>query len=61
MPAGDAPARPILAAHSSRCLICEGTVEEGDKIVQVDGEYVHATCAEEEGFAVDWTEPEGDD
>lgn len=44
------PLVPIVAAYSSRCSICdERIVEDVDEIVCVDGEWVHADCAENEG------------
>lgn len=45
--------KPILSAYMSRCQLCEKTVEEGDPIVKVDDEWVHAQCAEDEGYEVE--------
>jgi hypothetical protein len=42
-----------IANFDSRCTLCDGRIHEGDDIVNVDGEWVHAACAEEEGEEVD--------
>jgi hypothetical protein len=44
--------RPIAATYVSRCPICDESIDEGDEIVSVDGDWVHAFCAEDEGYEV---------
>lgn len=44
----------IAAGYESRCTICEEEIAEGDAIVHLDDEWVHAACAEENGEDVDW-------
>ena len=41
--------QPILARYQSRCGICDSLIVEDEEIVEVDGEWVHADCAEAEG------------
>lgn len=36
----------VRAAHASRCGVCEDAIEEGDRIVLLDGSWVHAECGE---------------
>lgn len=43
----------IEAAHSSRCGIGDHTIRSGDLIVEIDGEWCCAECAEEDGHDVD--------
>jgi hypothetical protein len=45
--------RIIEATFESECLLCERTIYEGDGIVCVDDEWLHAECAEEEGEEVE--------
>lgn len=41
----------ILARYDGHCEICEGPIREGeDQIVNIDGDWCHETCAEEEGY-----------
>lgn len=42
--------QPVLARHKSRCGICDSLIWPDEEIVEVDGEWVHADCADEEGF-----------
>jgi hypothetical protein len=42
----------IEATRSTRCGICEDQIVEGELIVNVDDEWVHAGCADEEGHEV---------
>lgn len=39
----------IRARWRGPCGLCEALIEEGDPIVYVDDEWVHATCAEDAG------------
>lgn len=43
----------IPAAYESRCGGCDNTIRVDDDIVNVDGEWVHANCAEEMGYEVE--------
>lgn len=43
---------PIEARHTSRCGICDDEIAEGELIVNLDDEWVHAGCADEEGHEV---------
>jgi hypothetical protein len=45
--------RVIEATYSSRCGLCDDVIKDGDDIVQLSGEWVHADCAEDEGAEVD--------
>lgn len=36
------------ATYRSRCGICDEMIEEGDEIIEVDGEWIHAKCADED-------------
>ena len=38
----------VVARHASRCGCCDGWVRPGDHIVEVDGEWCHTGCAEEQ-------------
>jgi hypothetical protein len=38
--------QPILARHKSRCTLCDHLIED-EEIVEVDGEWVHADCADD--------------
>jgi hypothetical protein len=40
---------PIWAEFDGRCGICDQRIVEGQRLVKVDGEWVHAECAEREG------------
>lgn len=40
----------IKAQFDSICEICSEEISEGDEITQVDGEWVHYQCADEEGY-----------
>ncbi|MCW3018626.1 MAG: hypothetical protein JWN10_934 [Solirubrobacterales bacterium] len=45
--------KPIPASYDSTCGLCDGLIGEGDEIVCVDDEWVHALCAEDEGYEVE--------
>ncbi len=45
--------KPIPAAYEGRCALCDDRIHDGDEIVRVDDEWVHAQCAEDEGEEVD--------
>lgn len=38
---------PMTARRRSRCGACDELIEEGDEIVCVDDEWIHADCADE--------------
>lgn len=38
----------IEATRDSRCTVCDELIFVGDSIEEVDGEWVHEKCAEEE-------------
>lgn len=40
------------AKYASRCRLCAGTVHVGDRMVRVDGRWVHAACAVDRGHDV---------
>lgn len=42
----------IPARHPGRCGACDDEIGEGELIVNVDDEWVHASCADEEGHEV---------
>jgi hypothetical protein len=44
--------QPVEATHNSRCGLCDGAINEGEVIVKVDDEWVHADCAEDAGETV---------
>lgn len=43
---------PIAAAFTTRCGACDELILEGDPIVDEDGEWCHAECADEAEFEV---------
>lgn len=45
--------RAIRASFESRCGYCHGRIYEDEPIVNVDDEWVHAQCAENEGEEVE--------
>lgn len=45
--------QPVKASFESRCGLCDGSIAEGDDIVKVDDEWVHADCAVEAGEDVE--------
>lgn len=46
--------KPVIAAYDGRCTLCDGRItSDVDEIVNVDGEWVHADCAENEGEEVE--------
>jgi hypothetical protein len=45
--------KPWEATHSGRCGLCDLCINEGEEIVGVDDEWVHADCAEEDGHEVE--------
>lgn len=42
----------IRARRRGPCGLCEALIEVDDPIVEVEGEWCHATCAEDEGYDV---------
>lgn len=42
----------VRAKFERRCGMCDELIEEDSPIVNVDDEWVHATCAEEAGEVV---------
>lgn len=40
--------QPVLARHKSRCGICDSLIWPEEEIVEVDGGWCHADCAEED-------------
>ena len=40
----------IYASYRTRCGECQDTIEEGEPIEEMDGEWVHAACADEEDY-----------
>lgn len=45
--------KPIPATYESTCELCGNRIHEEDEIVRVDDEWVHAQCAEDEGYEVE--------
>jgi membrane protein implicated in regulation of membrane protease activity len=45
--------KAVKASFDGRCGICQSAIEEGELIVKADDEWVHAACAEDEGFEVE--------
>lgn len=45
--------KPIPATYESTCDLCGRAILEEDPIVCVDDEWVHADCAEDDGFEVE--------
>lgn len=43
----------IKARFDTECAVCELDIDEGEDICEVDGSWVHAECAEREGYAVE--------
>lgn len=43
----------IANFFSKQCGLCEREVQQGDDIVNVDDEWCHADCAEDEGYEVE--------
>lgn len=37
----------MIARFPGRCGLCQQPIHEGDEIVELDGEYVHEPCADE--------------
>jgi hypothetical protein len=47
--------RAQLALYDGWCGLCHNDIEaDVDHIICVDGEWVHAECAEDEGVEVEW-------
>lgn len=42
-----------LADFDSQCGLCDERIREGDEIENVEGEWVHAQCARDEGYLDD--------
>jgi hypothetical protein len=38
----------MIARFPGRCGLCQRPIEEGDEIVQLDDEWVHEACADDE-------------
>jgi hypothetical protein len=45
--------KPIPASYESECPLCMDRIVEGEEIVTVDGEWVHADCAEDNEYEVE--------
>ena len=37
----------MKARFDGRCGLCQGSIREGDDIVEVEGEWVHESCADD--------------
>jgi len=42
----------MQATYEGKCGVCQGTIEAGEEIVKIEGEWVHEECASE------WTDDE---
>lgn len=47
--------RTFEAKYDGPCGLCDGRIKEGEDVVYVDDELVHALCAEENGDEVQWS------
>lgn len=45
--------KPVDATHNGRCGLCDLAINEGEAIVKVDDEWVHADCAEDDEIEVE--------